>query len=260
MAFYSSLAPFGYLGFATLAVIPTRDPHRRALRLQAIMRNAFRFMHDWLRLVRVMDTNPRQLRGKIPETPCIVIANHPTLSDVTLIMSAIPRVCTLIKPRFYDKVWLRPLLAGAGQFRSGTETLLGTQETLDTAVERLRDGFHVLVFPEGSRSPPGELRPFGRGAFAMACRANVPIVPVVIHADPLWLTRGDWVCFPPAELPRQTLEVLPTLYPVDFAGDSRAMRDHVEAMYRRRLVSTPMTLHSHETDHADGSDRVAVSS
>lgn len=235
VAFYGAMAPFGYLAFTALVLVPTRDPIRRAHRLQNIMRGAFALMHHWLRWVRISDCDPRQLRGAIPDGPCVVVANHPALDDVTTIMGAVPRLCTAVNRRTFHRWWLRPLLEQAGQFSGGVHNPLGSATVLGSAAERLGRGFRVLVFPEGARSPPGQLRRFARGAFEIACRVGVPIIPVLIRADPLWLKRGDSVLIPPAELPRKRLEVLDPLHPADFAGDSRRMRDYAEAMYSRAL-------------------------
>ena len=245
VAAYASFAPVGYLAFSALAWIPTRDPTRRAHRLQGIMRRAFAFMHHWLRWVRVLDYDPRKLVGTLPEGPCIVIANHPALDDVTTVMSTIPRLCTAVNGRTFNRRWLRPLLAGAGQFDGGIRNLLGSQRVLERASERLQQGFRVLVFPEGARSPRGQLRPFARGAFEIACRVGVPVRPVLIRADPLWLTRGDSVLLPPAELPRKRVEVLDPLHPADFGGDSHSMRDYAEAMYSRLLGAPVARSHAH---------------
>lgn len=232
---YGAMGPLGYVAFTTLAVVPTRDPTRRAHRLQGIMRRAFALLHHWMRWVGLLDYDPRSLRGKVPEGRCIVISNHPALHDVTTIMSGVPRLCTAVNRRTFHRWWLRPLLEQAGQFSGGAPNLLGTGTVLESAAERLRQGFRVLVFPEGARSPRGKLRPFARGAFEMACREDVPIVPILIRAEPLWLTRGDSFLRPPAALPAKRLRVLQTLHPVDFAHDSRAMRDSAEAMYSRLL-------------------------
>jgi 1-acyl-sn-glycerol-3-phosphate acyltransferase len=232
---YAAMAPFGYLAFTTLALIPTRDPIRRAHRLQNIMRRAFALMHHWLRWVRILDCDPRQLRGAVADGPCVVVANHPALDDAATIMGGIPRLCTAVNRRTFHRWWLRPLLEQAGQFSGGVHNPLGSATVLEHAAERLGRGFRVLVFPEGARSPPGQLRRFARGAFEIACRVGVPVVPILIRADPLWLKRGDTVLLPPADLPKKRLEVLETLHPADFAGDSRRMRDYAEAMYSRAL-------------------------
>lgn len=232
---YAVLGPFGYIAFSILAILPARDRLRRAYLLQGIMQRAFRFMHDWLRWTRILDYNPRDLDGVIGDSPCVVISNHPALDDVTTVMSAVPRLCTAVNRRTFHHWWLRPLLEQSGQFAGGIANLLGTGGVLESAALRLSQGFRVLVFPEGHRSPRGQLRPFARGAFEVACRAGVPVVPILIRAEPLWLARGDSVMVPPAELPKKRLEVLEPMHPDDFDGDSRSMRDYAEAMYSQLL-------------------------
>jgi 1-acyl-sn-glycerol-3-phosphate acyltransferase len=245
LLFYAVMAPFGYAMFLLLSLAPTRDRVLRARRLQWVMSTAFSAMHHWLRWVRVMDLDPRPARRKFPEGPFIVISNHPTLADGLSIMSAVPHVCTAVNRTTFNRWWLRPLLEGAGQFCGMAPNILGSGEVIERATERLRQGFRVLVFPEAHRSPRGGLRPFARGAFEIACKTGVPIVPVLMIADPLWLARGDSVFVPTAELPRKRLEVLETLDPSDFGSDSRAMRDYTEAMYRR-LLGLPPAASSHE--------------
>ncbi len=234
---YFTLAPFGYALFCLLSLIPTRDPDRRARRLQGILRRAFAFMHHWLRWIRVIDFHPRRVPGELPEGACVLVANHPSLTDVTAIMSVVPGVCTAVKPVLYDKYWLRPLLEGAGQFSSGPNSPQGTQLLLDNAQAQLARGFRVLIFPEGTRSPPDGVARFGRSAFVLACEAGVPVVPVLVHEEPTWLAKGDTVFAPPAELPVKRLAILPAVSPDSFDGDSRRLRAHVEQLYTEQLAS-----------------------
>lgn len=53
-------------------------------------------------------------------------------------------------------------------------------ESLLAAKQRLRDGVSVIIFPEGTRSPDGELQTFKRGGFVMARDLGLPILPVTI--------------------------------------------------------------------------------
>jgi len=243
LVFYGAMGPLGYLAFTTLALLPTRDEQARAYRLQGIMRRAFALLHHWMRWCDLLDYDPRSLRGKVPEGTCVVISNHPALDDVTTIMSAVPRLCTAVNRITFNRWWLRPLLEQAGQFCGAASNPLGTATVLDTAVLRLRQGFRVLVFPEGHRSHRGQLRPFARGAFEIACREDVPIVPILIRADPLWLGPGDHLVPVSVEVAAKRLEVLEPLHPRDFGGDSRAMRDFAEAMYSR-LLDAPVARRS----------------
>jgi 1-acyl-sn-glycerol-3-phosphate acyltransferase len=243
--FYAVMGPFGYAFFLALSLLPARDRVRRAHRLQWVMSTAFSMMHHWLRWLRILDFDPRAYRDKTPEGTFILISNHPTLADGLSIMSAVPHVCTAVNRTTFNRWWLRPLLEGGGQFSGTAPTILGSAVMIEQAIVRLQQGFRVLVFPEGHRSPRGGLRPFARGAFEIACKTGLPIVPVLVRAQPPWLARGDSVFVPTAELSRKRLEVLQTLDPADFGGDSRAMRDYAEAMYRR-LLGLPATTESSE--------------
>lgn len=234
VALYSIFAPFGYAVFTTLSLVPTLDRDRRARRLQWVMRRAFAFMHHYLRVVRILDFNPRALHRQVPDGACVLIANHPTLTDVTAIMGAVENVCTAVKPQLYRQWWLHPLLAGARQF-SATPNPLAGDEMLNDAEQCLRDGFRVLIFPEGTRSPRGGLHPFGRSAFELACRANIPVVAILIQNDPPWLAKGDSVLRAPEREPIKRLTVLKILEPRDFERNSRRMRDQAYALYAPAL-------------------------
>jgi 1-acyl-sn-glycerol-3-phosphate acyltransferase len=189
LGFYFLMAPFGYSAFLLLHLFPARDPDRRARLLQAIMRGAFALMHRTLRLIGLLDFDPRSLRGKLPDGPCVVVANHPSLVDVAAIMSAARDVTTAVKSTLYNKWWLRPLVSDAALFEGSRGDPLDVGRVVEAGVERLHRGFRVLVFPEGTRSPKGSTHTFSRAAFEIACKAKVPIIPIVIHYAPRWLTK-----------------------------------------------------------------------
>ena len=230
---YTVLAPCGYAAFALLAALPGRQ--RRARWIQWVVQRAFAFMHHWLRWFSIVNFDPRSVRPHVPAGPLVVVANHPTLTDTTAVIGAIPSLCTAVRPDLYDKLWLHPLLASAGHFSAGARTLLGSKRLLSGALACLERGFRVLIFPEGSRSPRGGLRPFGRSAFEVSCQARVPVFALCIAEHPAWLAPGDRLFGPPAKLPHKTLSVLGCFRPEDFSFDSRRMRAYVESRYRQEL-------------------------
>src|SRR5690606_7167824 len=131
--------------------------------------------------------------------------------------------------------WLKPLLASAGHFSAGVENPLGGGQLVKGTVERLGQGFRVLLFPEGTRSPRSGLRRFGRSAFEAACQAKVPVVAVLIHETPAWLGKGDRFLTRRKDVAVKHIELLKVVHPEDFFGDSRMMRDYVEAAFQQAL-------------------------
>lgn len=236
LSFYALMAPFGYAILALIAVLPARDWTRRTRLLQAIVRRAFRGFHVYLRWIRFLDYRPF---NPCPDGigPCVIVANHPTMTDAMALLASVPRLCTAVRADIYDKYWIRPLLRGAGHFSAGFGNPLSGASVVQSSVDRLTQGFRVLLFPEGTRSPiDGGLLPFGRTAFEVACRADVPVVAVLIDENPRWLGKGSRLAESKEVVSVKSVQLLKVAHPRDFFGDSRLLRDYVESAYRRALA------------------------
>lgn len=64
-------------------------------------------------------------------------------------------------------------------------------ESLKVAARKIKSGVSVLIFPEGTRSRDGQIRPFKKGGFVLAIDSGVPIVPVVITGTRSIMTKGS---------------------------------------------------------------------
>jgi 1-acyl-sn-glycerol-3-phosphate acyltransferase len=69
-------------------------------------------------------------------------------------------------------------------------------ESLKVAAEKIKSGVSVLIFPEGTRSRDGKIRPFKKGGFVMAIDSGVPIVPVVITGTRSIMPKGRFRVYP----------------------------------------------------------------
>ncbi len=240
---YTVLSPFGYLFFWLLLAFQPSDPIVRARRLQRVTSGAYRVMHDWLRVFRIARFDHRGALGVPPAGPVVVVANHPTLMDVTAITAALGGGSTVAKPILFRRGSLHALMVGAGHIEGAGDDPIATGRVIDQAVDRLRHGLSVIIFPEGTRSPPRRLHPFGRAAFEIACRARVPVVSIGITCEPTWLSKEVPLFDPPHPMPDLRLETLATDDPASLDYDSRALRRAVEARFREwsagRLASAP---------------------
>lgn len=235
LASYAGMAPFGYLGFAVFASIPYVSPLRRARIVQGIVRRAFALTHSWMRVMGVVHYRAAALRPLLPPGPHVIVANHPTLTDTTAIMASVPQVCAVVRADLYSRPLLGALFRAARYLDAGGKGVQAAAHWMEGARLRLSEGFSLLVFPEGTRSPRHGHRAFGRVAFELSCQSQVPVLALLIREEPRWLGKGGRFFPLPRDTARKTIEVLGVFQPQNYDSDSRALRSAVEAAYGERL-------------------------
>ena len=152
------------------------------------------------------------VKGKPADNASVIIANHPGLFDVIVLICTIPDVSVMVKRSLVSWVPLGPSVRLCGYVLGPDKGNPATGlDSVQGAVSQLQSGFHFMLFPEGSRSPKGDLSRFRPGAFKIAGRAGVQVQPVVIHNKPPFMTHGDPWYLPPFERSRIVLEFLPPL-------------------------------------------------
>ncbi len=217
-----------------VALVPGSPAERRA-RVQRLVRGGFVAFHDYMRVLGLIDYDPRRTRIDLPAGPCVVIANHPTLIDVTAIMSACGELSCVVKEEHFDGPFIGRLLRLAGHIDGGDGTPLASGAVVHQALDRIAEGQSVLIFPEGTRSPARGLGPFQRGAFEIARRAGVPVLPLLVVAEPPTLMKGERWHELPAETVRLDVLAFDGLEEDDLEGPSKAVAARVEARYRAAL-------------------------
>ena len=240
--YFVCLAPFGYAAFAIWASLPTKHPRRRARRIQRCMGFAFGSMHVALRWMRVVDFDRREVEGQIPDEPCIVVSNHPTLMDISSILATEPNLVFPVKASLFRTFWARPMFEAADQLHIPQGDPFAVGAVVSVAADRLAQGYRLIIFPEGTRSPAEGLHPFGRMAFEIAVREKVPIVPLIITCEPRWLSPDrSFFSSEVKAAPKIRIRVLPPIHPGDLDGDgsqgssSRTLRDIVRRLIHREL-------------------------
>lgn len=168
----------------------------------------FNVFHGYMRILGLTDYDPKKVDLELPDGPFVMISNHPTLVDVTAIMSVVGELAVVAKQAYW-RPEVRRLLALCNHINGGDdEGPLTAASVVVQALERLEEGQPVLIFPEGTRSPKHGIHPFQRGAFEIARRAKVPIVPLFITAEPAWLMKHQRWYHVPTTTNRMRLEIL----------------------------------------------------
>lgn len=132
----------------------------------------------------------------IPAGACIFVANHASNVDPLALFPAIPRRIGILVKRELFRIPIFSTGMRRAQFIPVDRAAREAIEIADVAVRNLKEGLSFAIFVEGTRSPDGRLRPFKKGAFAMAIQAGVPIVPISIAGAHRLMRRGEWIVRP----------------------------------------------------------------
>jgi 1-acyl-sn-glycerol-3-phosphate acyltransferase len=251
---YSFLgAIIGYV-LLPLARAGGRTETEKIKRCQDVLHLCCRFYIWYMRVVGVL----RLKRPPVPEPlvrreACVVISNHPSLLDVIVITSSVPAVVFVAKASWFRSPFIAPLLHHCGHIPGpadeDTPTPMDGALVLERVLSRLRQGFPVLVFPEGTRSPPRSLNPYHRGAFEAAIRAKVPLVGLRFLVDPPALLKNQaWYEVPDRRI-NYDLDLMFVRYPADFPESARALRKQVYEEYSAVLGLDGSNAPQAATDH-----------
>lgn len=119
-------------------------------------------------------------------------ANHASYVDIPLLGCAIPRrVYFLGRANLFPHPWLKKALRALGWIPLRTDRL--DRYALDEAVSKIKAGYPVVIFPEGTRTPHGQLQPGKPGIGLIVAKAQCPVIPAYIagsyHVWPAGKTR-----------------------------------------------------------------------
>ena len=111
----------------------------------------------------------------------VYAANHTSYMDTPVVFSALPfQFRILAKKELWSMPFIGWYLNRSGQIPIDTENPRATLSSLSAGVKALRLGMPLFVFPEGSRTPNGDLQAFLAGAAFLAIRSQVPLVPIAL--------------------------------------------------------------------------------
>ena len=112
----------------------------------------------------------------------VYAANHTSYMDTPVIFSSLPfQFRILAKKELWQLPFIGWYLNRSGQIPVDSTDAHATLSSLGAGVKALRSGMPLFVFPEGGRTPTGELQPFLSGAAYLAIRAQVPLVPIALN-------------------------------------------------------------------------------
>ena len=196
-----SFASFGLGGVAIGALIApmvklsSQDLDIRTQRTQKVIKHSFKGFTEMMVKLGIMTYEVEGLEKLQQSQQELVIANHPTLIDVVVLIGLMERANCVVK----QTLWSNPFTKGPVQ-NAGYILNAGSEQFIQDCVSKLQQDHaaSLLIFPEGTRTAKGEqLNDFQRGAANIALRAGVPIRPVLITCTPSTLTKNEkWYHIP----------------------------------------------------------------
>lgn len=202
----------------------------------------------------VLYSNPfvkKQVLNTAGETfakPAIMVANHTSFLDILAMGMLHPKVVFLVNDWVHDS----PIFGKVVRLAGGFPVSQGIENGLGHLREKVRQGYSIMVFPEGSRSINNGIRRFHKGAFLLAHQFQLDIVPVLIHGNSEVLPKGSFVI----RDGRIDISILPRIAygSPSFGTDMKDTTKRVSAMFKaeflalRRNTEGPAYFHAQVLD------------
>jgi 1-acyl-sn-glycerol-3-phosphate acyltransferase len=166
-------------------------------------------------------------RERLPwNGPAVLVSNHASMGDI-LVLFGLYRPYKWVSKASNFRLpfigWNMRMNRYVPLVRGDAESIARMMAASEAWLER---GVPVLMFPEGTRSADGELRPFKDGAFRLAIARRCPLIPIALAGTADVLPKHGWVLRRRANCRVQVLEPID---PAVFGGDVAALRDAVRA-------------------------------
>ena len=172
-----------------------------------------------------------RMRGaeRLGTGPYVFTPNHQSHFDIAALLGYLPGCNRFAAKR---EMFAEPILGAVLRTMGMIPVDRGDSQASIERLNRLAlDGFSVIIFPEGTRSPDGGLLPFKKGAFVAAISLGVPVVPVVCKGTARIMPKGQYLSILPGDAEVVILDPIPT------AGMSYEDRDRLRELVRERIAA-----------------------
>ena len=193
--FVHSLFSFGYFGLGGICLSVY------SITLMPLLPISKRIKMGWFHKViakffkSVLYTNPFVKKKVINETgedfskPAVIIANHTSFLDILAVGMLHPKICFLVN----DWVYNSPVFGKAVQKADFYPVSSGIENSLEPLQKKIKQGYSLMAFPEGTRSSSNKIKRFHKGAFYLANEFNLDILPVLIHGNSEVNPKGSFI-------------------------------------------------------------------
>ena len=182
--FIHSALSFGYFGLgglvlSLLGIIIEIIPLPKKIKMGWFHRVISKLMGSVLYTNRFLDKKVINLTKETFKEPVMIIANHTSFLDILAIGMLHPKIVFLVNDWVYNSPVFGRAVRAAG-FYPVTNGVENGEAHLRTKVAQ---GYSLITFPEGTRSTTNKIKRFHKGAFHLAEKLNLHILPILIHGN-----------------------------------------------------------------------------
>jgi 1-acyl-sn-glycerol-3-phosphate acyltransferase len=163
-----------------------RDKKKRKKAAQRTIHNCFRFFTRQMVVLGIMRISLHNVERLSRQGGQLIVASHPTLIDVVLLISLLPETDCIVKKSLFFNPFLRGVVKAADYISNSDDP----EELLKNCKKLLDNNNSLIVFPEGTRSVPGQPLKLQRGSARIALYAKKDITPVTITCNPPALMKN----------------------------------------------------------------------
>lgn len=161
-------------------------------------------------LMYIMGNQKKRIVNPLRENfqkPAIIISNHQSFLDILSMIMLHPKLILFTN----QWVWNSPVFGAVVRMADYFPVARGVENSIGLIEERVRKGYSVVIFPEGTRTVDGSIKRFHKGAFYLAEQLGLDILPVIIHGTSHAMTKGDFLL----KNGTITINILPRVKPDD---------------------------------------------
>ena len=126
--------------------------------------------------------------------PAIVIANHQSFIDILQLLSFSPKIIMITNHWVWNSPAFGAVIRYAGFFLADE----GYELCVERMKEKVKEGYSIAIFPEGTRTYDGKMKRFHKGAFYLAEKLQLDIIPIILYgnnkiiakAQPFYVRKG----------------------------------------------------------------------
>ncbi|HEX6224444.1 MAG TPA: 1-acyl-sn-glycerol-3-phosphate acyltransferase [Chryseolinea sp.] len=153
----------------------------------------FHFLLRWFAFlcIYVEPTVIKKIIGQRSDTfsqANVIVANHSSFLDILLTIMLHPKLI-LVTNKW---VWNSPVFGSVVRLADYYPVSEGTEDGMESLTDKIREGYSIVIFPEGTRSPDGVINRFHKGAFYIAEKFRLPVLPLLIHGASDAIPKGSF--------------------------------------------------------------------